>query len=44
MKILTDLETHNFIELDWKCPGRKTIQPKVEEKAAPVFETPPKER
>ena len=42
--ILTDLETHSFIELDWKCPGRKNIQQKVEEKVTPVFETQPKER
>jgi len=41
--ILTDLETHSFIELDWKCPGRKNIQQKIEEKVTPVFET-PKER
>ncbi|KAG5672506.1 hypothetical protein PVAND_002630 [Polypedilum vanderplanki] len=36
------LETHDFIELDWKCPGRKTLQTKVEEKPT-VFETPTKD-
>jgi hypothetical protein len=35
---LEDLETHDFIELNWKCPGRKTPQQKAEE--APKVEAP----
>ncbi|CRK87077.1 CLUMA_CG000860, isoform A [Clunio marinus] len=34
------LETHDFIELNWKCPGRKTPQ-KAED--IPKVETPTKE-
>lgn len=36
-----DLETHDFIELNWKCPGRRTPQ-KAED--APKVETPTKEQ
>lgn len=36
-----DLETHDYIELNWKCPGRRTPQ-KAED--APKLETPTKEQ
>lgn len=36
-KPFTDLETHDFIELNWKCPGRKSMQ-KTEEKDSQVFQ------
>ena len=35
-----DLETHDYIDLNWKCPGRKSMK-KTEEKE--VFQTPAKE-
>lgn len=38
---LLDLETHDFIELNWKCPGRKTPQ-KAED--TPKVETPSKDQ
>lgn len=45
LKLLThqtiaDLETHDFIELNWKCPGRKSMQ-KTEEKDSQVFQQTP---
>lgn len=36
-----DLETHDYIELNWKCPGRRTPQ-KAED--IPKLETPTKEQ
>lgn len=41
MFALIDLETHDFIELNWKCPGRRTPQ-KADD--APKIETPTKEQ
>lgn len=39
--IFLDLETHDFIELNWKCPGKRAPK-KVEEIAK--IETPTKEQ
>lgn len=38
----TDLENHDYIELNWKCPGRKSLQ-KAEDKEPQIYQTPPKE-
>lgn len=37
MNVSIDLETHDYIELNWKCPGRRTPQ-KAED--TPKVETP----
>lgn len=37
-----DLETHDYIELNWKCPGRKT--PQKAEDSQKAVETPTKEQ
>lgn len=39
---ITDLETNDYIDLNWKCPGRKSMQ-KTEEKDSQVLKTPAKE-
>lgn len=41
INFILDLETHDFLELNWKCPGRKA--PKTQEEA-PKIETPTKEQ